>query len=222
MLMDQAVESLLPAREERFGYICHRCSRCCHHKKIQVNPYEVARLARNRGQTTTLFRAEWTVDGAGTVLQQTETGACVFLAPDGCTVHADRPLVCRLYPLGRHIVVGEEEQFSRLEPHPRSEGEYLTEGTIADFLEAQEADLFIQAADDYLQWFDDALNMLAGDLGTAPSTIVAMPTTDQGRLLDMDTAIAAYGASTGGAEPADIEDRKALHLRILYQALSLR
>ena len=220
--MDQVAESLLPGRQARFGYVCHRCSRCCHDKKIQLNPYEVARLARNRGQTTTQFRATWTVGGAGTVLEQTETGACVFLGPDGCTVHADRPLVCRLYPLGRHLTLGEDEQFSRLEPHPLSEGEYSDEGTIAAFLESQEADLFIQAADGYLHWFDTALHALAGDLGTTPSTIVAMPPEDHGRLLDMDAAIAEYSASTGGKEPTDIEDRKAFHLRILYHALSLR
>ena len=91
--MDKTADSLLPARQERFRYVCHQCLRCCHDKKIQLNPYEVARLARNRGQTTTQFRAEWTVDGAGTVLQQTETGACVFLGAGGCMVHADRPLV---------------------------------------------------------------------------------------------------------------------------------
>ena len=31
-----------------------------------------------------------------TVLKQTESGACVFLGAEGCMVHPDRPLVCRL------------------------------------------------------------------------------------------------------------------------------
>ena len=28
------------------------------------------------------------------------TGACPFLAEEGCTVYADRPAACRYYPLG--------------------------------------------------------------------------------------------------------------------------
>ncbi len=72
-------------RLEPFGYVCHSCSRCCYRKGIQVNPYEVARLARNCALTTSEFRAAWTADGAGLFLAQTESGACVFLgivAPD--------------------------------------------------------------------------------------------------------------------------------------------
>src|ERR1700752_4896509 len=95
-----------------FGYKCHRCMRCCYDKRIQINPYESARLARNLGQTTTEFRSAWTEDGAGTVLKQTDTGACIFLGNDGCTVHPDRPLVCRLYPLGRRVRADGSESFS--------------------------------------------------------------------------------------------------------------
>lgn len=33
-------------RDASFGYVCGRCSRCCQHKHIQLDPYEIARLAR--------------------------------------------------------------------------------------------------------------------------------------------------------------------------------
>ena len=46
----------------------------------------------------------------------------LFLGERGCTVHADRPLVCRLYPLGRHIDEHGAESFYHLEPHPQTEG----------------------------------------------------------------------------------------------------
>ena len=220
--MDKAVESKPQARQERFGYVCHRCLRCCHHKRIQLNPYEVARLARNRGQTTTQFRADATVDGAGTVLKQTESGACVFLGAEGCMVHADRPLVCRLYPLGRHVTIGEEERFSHVQPHPLSEGEYNRVGTIADFLEEQGAAPFIEAADDYLKWLDTALSALTRDLDTTPDNIMSAPTESDDSLLDMDAAITGHCTSAGCSEPADLEDRKTFHLQILYDQLSQR
>src|SRR5262249_23046631 len=142
---------------------------CCHHKRIQLNPYELARLARNRGLTTTEFRAAWTEDGAGQVLRQTETGACVFLGAEGCTVHPDRPLVCRLYPLGRHVLADGSETFSHVEPHPQSRGNLTNTGTIADFLEAQGAGPFMEAADMYFFWLCDAQRHLseAGDADAA-------------------------------------------------------
>ena len=39
-------------------------------------------------------------------------------------------------------------------------------------------------------------------------------------LIDIDTAIARHLAETGTAEPNDIEDRKQLHLQILYRKVS--
>lgn len=218
--MSDTAASMRPARLERFGYVCRRCLRCCDNKKIQLNPYEVACLARNRGMTTTAFRERWTVGGEGMVLGQTDDGACVFLGPEGCTVHADRPLVCRLYPLGRHVSETGEERFSRVTPHPQSEGVYTEAGTIGGFLEEQGAGPFLQAADDYLRWFCHALSSLASDLGRPPEEIVSAATEGSEALLDMDAAIAKHCAAAGCAEPRVIEDRKRLHLEILFSQLS--
>lgn len=128
----------LDRRNEAFGYICRRCLKCCHGMHIQLNPYEVARLARNRGMSTTEFRAAFTIDGRGLALtrRDDEGGACVFLGSNGCEVHADRPLACRLYPLGRHLTPEGEESFSHVTPHPLSRGELTREGTIASWLES--------------------------------------------------------------------------------------
>ncbi|MBU6297121.1 MAG: YkgJ family cysteine cluster protein [Alphaproteobacteria bacterium] len=218
--MDHTAAVKQQARQERFGYVCRRCLRCCHHKKIQLNPYEVARLARNRGQTTTQFRSRHTVEGAGMMLKQTKSGACEFLGAKGCTVHPDRPLVCRLYPLGRHVMVGGEERFSQMQPHPLSEGEFTDTGTIADFLEEQEAEPFMQAADAYLEWFDAALSVLTDELDTSLHSIMTATAKGDDSVLDMDAAIADHCAATGTVEPADLDGRTALHLQILYDRLS--
>jgi uncharacterized protein len=136
-------------RGSAFSYSCHACSRCCHDKIIHVNPYEVARLAKNRGVSTTEFLAQYT-DANGITLKQTDAGACVFLSPQGCSVHADRPLVCRLYPLGRHVTADGEETFVELIPHPQSEGRYSNEGTVQDYLTKQGIGPFIQAVERYV------------------------------------------------------------------------
>src|SRR6266700_2871554 len=118
-----------------FSYVCHRCRACCHDKLIQVNPYEIARLARNRGGSTTAFIANFL--DRGVYLHRVENGACVFLGPEGCTVHPDRPLVCRLYPLGGHVGPDDTVTYSHVEPHPETKGVYGREGTMADYIARQ-------------------------------------------------------------------------------------
>jgi uncharacterized protein len=213
------MEQQCNARTERFSFDCKRCSRCCYHKGIRVNPYEVARLARKCGQTTTDFRKAWTRDGGGTMLAQRENGACVFLGPEGCTVHADRPEVCRLYPLGRFREADDTEGFIRLERHPESAGEIGDSGTIADYLEAQGAGSFIKAADQYFSWLCEAARALGGAPDLNLSTVAGGETVLTAELLDMDAAIGHHCAIKGIAEPTDIEDRKELHLAILYEEL---
>jgi len=200
------------ARAQAFGYTCRACSRCCQDKIIQVNPYEVARLARNRGISTTAFRAQYTDQGTGVHLSRTaDTNTCVFLGPSGCTVHPDRPLVCRLYPLGRNEIPGGKERWLHVTPHPQSAGEYHERGTIADYLEAQGAEPFLTAANGYVNWVRAATDFFADPdhAGTAIDV----------DLVDMDAAIAAYCAKHDVPEPGDMEQRRVLHMEILYQAL---
>jgi hypothetical protein len=200
------------ARGEAFAYVCNRCSLCCQGKVIQVNPYEVARLARGLSLSTAEFRDRWTEDGAGAHLTRREDGTCSFLGPQGCGVHADRPLVCRIYPLGRHVAADGTERWSHLAPHPRTKGVYSKDGAIADYLAAQGAHPFMQAADDYTAWIRRAYDVVgeADDQGAAA---------DADDLLDMDSVIAARCQASGEDEPLDIEARKALHLTILAEWL---
>jgi Fe-S-cluster containining protein len=209
----------IDSRDAAFGYVCRQCSRCCHHKDIHVNPYEVARLARRSGQTTAQFSAASTQEGAGAVLERTAKGACVFLGPAGCTVHADRPLVCRLYPLGRHLLPDGTEWFSHLEPHPQSAGELTGRGTVADYLAAQGAAPFLAAAQEYFQWLCAARAFLGAAAGPLRSDDQSADARIAADLVDMDAAIARHCGAQGISEPADIEARRALHLEILYEQI---
>jgi Fe-S-cluster containining protein len=206
----EALTQQAAARSEAFGYVCNRCSLCCQHKVIQVNPYEIARLARGQGVSTAEFREKWTQDGDGAHLARDASDTCVFLGPQGCTVHQDRPLVCRIYPLGRHVTGEGEERWSHVEPHPQTAGVYSKHGTVADYLAAQGAAPFMQATDEYATWLRRAFDALA--TAGRDGEDAAGETPD---LLDMDAMVSAYCHLHGQAEPIDIEARKALHLTIL-------
>src|SRR5262249_41948118 len=158
----------------------------------------------------------FTFEGAGIALAQTPDGACVFLGPDGCTVHPDRPLVCRLYPLGRHLSWDGSERFSHLEPHPRSAGRLTGQGTIAEYLEDQGAEPFIQAADESMAWLNRALEHAPEAAEHLDEKTLAPAPEDEVDLMDLDGALAAHQAATGAKPPTDIEARKRLHLSILY------
>lgn len=90
---------------------CVRGGGCCHAKQIAVTPWEIARLARATGLSAAQARDRLTSDG-GTRLRSAGPRdghgrpACSLLGPAGCTVHADRPLACRVFPLGRSLVEG--------------------------------------------------------------------------------------------------------------------
>lgn len=200
------------ARAQPFGYVCGRCSRCCRQQRIQLNPYEAARIAHRLGLATREFRERHTIEGRGTELNRNADGSCAFLGAQGCTIHSDRPLVCRLYPLGRRISADGEESFHRLEGHAQSQGRFGDAGTIESFLQAQEAERFMTAADAYFAWVCRARERLAIGDGTAPA--------GGGDLFDMDETIAAHCAQWALPEPVDIEERRQLHLEILDRHLA--
>ncbi len=212
-----AMQSSETVRGDTFGYVCNRCSRCCRDKHIQLDPYEIARLARAKGQSVGEFRTTFTVRGQGTALRQKQDGTCVFLGAGGCEVHADRPLVCRLYPLGRHVRADGSEYFTTLEGHPLSEGDFTGRGTIADYLEKQGAGPYIRAADGYFRWLCAAYKQF--DLGPGERAASAELDSASGDLLDMDAVIARHCAATGEVEPENIDDRADLHLKLLYNFL---
>lgn len=215
-------------RESAFSYTCHACSRCCHDKTIRVNPYEVERLAQNRAVTTTEFLARYT-DAGGTVLKQTDSGACIFLTAQGCGVHPDRPLVCRLYPLGRRVSADGQETFHELTPHPQTKGEYGTYGTVDAFLAQQGVEPFIEAADRYV----DLVRKIAQAIEESScsdkdlqneinQSVEGIGGTGDQRVpdwLDMDQVLERYCVERGMAVPDDVDGRMVLHIEAIRECL---
>lgn len=90
---------------------CEGCSACCRGmgNSVVLDPYDVWRLERGLGipfaqmiGTQVMLSV---VDGLilPSLNMENETGACPFLNEEGrCSIHAFRPGICRLFPLGRY------------------------------------------------------------------------------------------------------------------------
>ncbi len=215
-------------RTSAFSYTCHGCCRCCYHMIIHLNPYEVARLARNRNVNTTEFLDRYTAAN-GTALKQIDNGACVFLTTQGCGVHPDRPLVCRLYPLGQQVTAEGEEWFSEAVPHPETEGEYGTEETVDQFLRGQGAQPFIEAVDRYVELAGRMSHAIQAE-GLGDATLQQhvqdmLKGIGEGQdqrvpaILDMDQAIGRYCEERDMPIPSDVNEKMDLHVQIIQEWL---
>ena len=100
--------------------------------------------------TTTEFIAQHTEAG-GTVLRMRDENnrACIFLGQQGCSVHPDRPLACRLYPLARWVDPDGHESFGHLIPHTETEGVYGASATVDNYLRQQGVAPFFEMGDRY-------------------------------------------------------------------------
>jgi len=198
---------VMHARDSAFAYTCRACSRCCYGRRIQVNPYELARLARALGISTTEVISRFTVDGGIALATRADT-SCTFLGPEGCTVHADRPLVCRLYPLGRIVEADGRETFIENEPHPHTEGLYGTDGSVDSYLESQSVAPYIAAADRYFAVY---MELMSGGGTRDDDPNVDM---DPRAFIDADLAVQP-NAPADARTPADVEALVEAHLAII-------
>lgn len=214
-------------RESPFSYTCQACSRCCYDKMIQLNPYEVARLAGNRGISTTEFLARYTNRG-GTTLKRNEDGACVLLTAEGCSVYPDRPLVCRLYPLGRRVTTAGDEWFTELAPHPQTAGLYGTAGPVAEYLTAQGAEPYIEAVDRYLNLLGQMAAVLSKhvkeegirqEIEQAINHVIATDDAQAPVWLDMDPVVQEHCRAEDHPVPSDLSVRTDLHIRAIRRWL---
>ena len=198
-----------------------------------AGPHEILGMSRVLGIGTTAFISLY-ADSGGTALQADDTGRCVFLTPSGCRVHARRPLVCRLYPLGRAIDERGVESFAIFPKEPECEAEAGNEGTVDAYLESQGVEPYLGWARLYGHLYRRMIGLLdrmgteeeretpAAD--TAPGAEPAKP--DEGpehSLLspwqDIDATLAEYCAVKGILTPRGIEESIELHVRAMREWL---
>jgi uncharacterized protein len=149
------------AANDHLPLTCTRLGSCCHGKQIWINPWELARLAAARGEEARSFRDRDTVDGGIRLRCDGPAGwknlpACSQYDPSrGCTVHTERPLACRLYPLGRErcgetvTYLHEGRDFPCLAGCPGVTA--LPRLSVADYLAGQDAAAGEAVQDAYLE-----------------------------------------------------------------------
>lgn len=228
--MELAIQKTGLSRNSSFGFICNRCLSCCCFKKIQLNPYEIARLARNCGVSTADFIALYT-ENAGTILKFNDDGACIFLKTEGCSVHKDRPLVCRLYPLARYVEFTGNESFSQIKLEDGCQGKLHENARIEQFLEEQAAFPYMDAADLYLELLCLLLEIIKDretESANTEAVIHTVRAVSSGKLegndlsiIDMDGMVEKYCKETGITIPESIDEKMLLHIKAVRKWATL-
>lgn len=157
-------------------------------------------------------------------LDNQSDGACVFLTDQGCGVHADRPLVCRIYPLEQRMTGEGAESFHYATPHPQTEGVYGQTGTVNDFLNVQGLSPFLEVRDRYVAVVYRLLDILAREVEVNEEAYEAAKAvfTDEasiqqalGEWLDMDVVVARHCQAHHLSEPTNLEQRLELYLEAI-------
>ena len=129
---------------------------CCRDLNQFLTPYDIVRLKNHLGLSSGEFLAQYTSQHIGPesglpiVTLRPKAGPeliCPFVSPQGCTVYANRPSSCRIYPLVRGLArsrqTGEiNEQFMVLqEPHCLGFGASRKQ-TVKQWMQGQEIEIY--------------------------------------------------------------------------------
>lgn len=148
----------------------------------------------------------------------------MFLTDKGCGVHADRPLVCRIYPLEQKLTGERDESFHHATPHPETRGVYGHSGTVNDFLIAQGVLPFLKVRDRYVAMVYRLLDILAHDVIDHEDAFEAAKAgfSDEasiqqaiGNWLDLDVVVARHCQAHHLNEPTELEERLELYLEAM-------
>lgn len=98
---------------------CEGCSSCCTGMgdTVLLDPYDVYRLCKGLNKRFEQLLIEQKVDmhtDGGLILphlKMREDDTCAFLENGRCSIHAIRPGICRLFPLGRQYSEGTVRYF---------------------------------------------------------------------------------------------------------------
>ena len=103
---------------------CTREGSCCHGNQVLLNPWELALLASQNKLTTKDFKNIFTEDGGirlkfnGKENKYLKKSCSLYSEEIGCSSHENRPLACRLFPIGRQIQENKSAYFFEREQFP--------------------------------------------------------------------------------------------------------
>ncbi|OAQ20669.1 YkgJ family cysteine cluster protein [Thermosulfurimonas dismutans] len=140
--------------EDEIVFACHPgvpCfNKCCYDVHLVLSPYDFLRLRRALELSPEEFVEKYGEVYIGEVTQlpivaikmNPHDFACPFLRPEGCSVYADRPSACRIYPLARFLredpETGERQEIYRIIRETQCKGHYEKRPIkVKDYLEEQ-------------------------------------------------------------------------------------
>lgn len=135
--MEQEIKRLLKEHDmeiigldDPFDFKCRGCGKCCRNRHdIVLSPKDVFRMAKHLGVDIESFLDTYckvTADSSGmaVVVSLKAVGGndrCPFLDGRKCQVHAVKPTICALYPIGRKFDGGIPNSITDLNPSPTVE-----------------------------------------------------------------------------------------------------
>ncbi len=211
--------------QSAFSFKCQVCSACCYNKAIPVGPYEALRLSRRLGMTTTDFYRRCTEQGTA-ILRNKPDGSCFFLSAGGCGAHPDRPLVCRLFPLGKIVDSGGNEKFSIMPLHPDCVGLLGEDETVESYFMSQGSEPYFHYDGVYAALHKRILEALSRrrERGTGRMAgerqLHAHGTRGDFPWQDVDATVEAFCRRLGLPKPDGLEELVALHFEALAEWLA--
>lgn len=176
------------------------------------------------------FISEYLIEG-GIVLKNRDGGACSLLRGNACSVYADRPFTCRIYPLFRRTRAGMEEF---LKPKLLAEGKgiYGHNGTVDQFLRAHDAEVFAAASERYFNLVKQIVETLGATVRSAPELFARVRETMRlhydlraeapvPELIDVDRVVAEYCRAKGSAPPTDVEGSLITHILAIEEKIAV-
>lgn len=151
---------------------------CCRDLNQALTPYDILRLKQSLGIPSQDFLRKYTAlhygpeSGLPVVEFKPNPASghkCPFVTPEGCSVYADRPASCRMYPLARAIArsreTGEIAEFFALieEPHCKGFGKE-TGQTVGEWLAGQDVDRHNRQNDKLMELISLKNRVLPGKL----------------------------------------------------------
>lgn len=92
----------------KFSFECKLCGNCCKQMLIRLTPFDIINLAYCLNLPTYDFISDYVLflkppntSWLLAALKHVKNGECMFKRGRKCRVHINRPLPCRLFPLGR-------------------------------------------------------------------------------------------------------------------------
>lgn len=117
MSPDELMELPTLGLDDTFEFNCRACGKCCKNRHdILLTPYDTFRVASHFKRTTKeiidrhceVYEGRQSHFPVVHVLPIPPDNACPFLLNKKCTVHAKKPVLCRVYPLARIFAVARD------------------------------------------------------------------------------------------------------------------